>query len=162
MDGYADIRCDEDYERFYRAHAGSGTKLPPPLASASVYNQLQQRRQAAMATAGQTANRRAGCFAPAGACRGGSRRPWRPPGQVRHLPDETDCLDGKARRNPFGLPACVSCIGTAKTRITSAHLPAGEAQMAVLPELALAPGVSRPLQVQRRLLGSSTPDRNLR
>lgn len=64
--------------------------------------------------------------------------------------------------NPFGLPACVSCIGTAKTRITSAHLPAGEAQMAVLPELPLAPGVSRLLQVQRSLLGSSTLDRNLR
>ena len=68
MDGYADIRCDEDYERFYRAHAGSGTKLPPPLASASVYNQLQQRRQqAAMASAGQTAERWSGCFARAAA-----------------------------------------------------------------------------------------------
>ena len=94
MDGYADIRCDEDYERFYRAHAGSGTKLPPPLATASVYNQLQQRRQqAAMASAGWLADRCSGCFAPAGTCWGGSRRLR---GQVWHLPNETACLYGKA------------------------------------------------------------------
>jgi len=35
-DGYADIRCDEDYEAFYRAQLSAGRKLPPPL-------QLHQR-----------------------------------------------------------------------------------------------------------------------
>lgn len=30
-DGYADIRCDEDYEAFYRAQLNAGRKLPPPL-----------------------------------------------------------------------------------------------------------------------------------
>lgn len=35
-DGYADIRCDEDYEAFYRAQLNAGRRLPPPL-------QLEQR-----------------------------------------------------------------------------------------------------------------------
>ena len=30
-DGYADIRCDEDYEAFYRAQLNAGRRLPPPL-----------------------------------------------------------------------------------------------------------------------------------
>ena len=97
MDGYADIRCDEDYERFYRAHAGSGTKLPPPLATASVYNQLQQRRQqAAMASAGQTAQ---GCLAAlllqgsAGEVAGGHGGCQAKSGTCQ---TEADCLDGKA------------------------------------------------------------------
>ena len=39
-DGFTDIRCDEDYEKFYRAQTEAGRKLPPPLDPSTVYQQL--------------------------------------------------------------------------------------------------------------------------
>lgn len=55
---WSDIRCDDDYERFYQSQAESGRKLPPPLDSRTVYAQLpphlqqqltQQQQQQALA-----------------------------------------------------------------------------------------------------------------
>ena len=40
QDGYRDILCDEDYEKFYRTALGAGHKLPAPLSQSTVYNQL--------------------------------------------------------------------------------------------------------------------------
>jgi len=45
-DGWADIRCDEDYERFYQqSQAEGGRKLPPPLDNRTVYAQLPPHLQ---------------------------------------------------------------------------------------------------------------------
>jgi hypothetical protein len=44
-DGWSDIRCDEDYERFYQSQAEAGRKLPPPLDSRTVYAQLPPHLQ---------------------------------------------------------------------------------------------------------------------
>lgn len=40
QDGYRDILCDEDYEKFYRTALGAGRKLPPPLDQRTLYNEL--------------------------------------------------------------------------------------------------------------------------
>ena len=58
-DRYADIRVDEDYERFYRAQAASGKKLPPPLDSNTLYDRgsnLSAQAQAALAARLQGVN----------------------------------------------------------------------------------------------------------
>ncbi|KAK9804147.1 hypothetical protein WJX73_005118 [Symbiochloris irregularis] len=39
-DGLADIRFDEDYEKFYAAQLGAGRKLPPPVDNRTLYNDL--------------------------------------------------------------------------------------------------------------------------
>ena len=44
-EGWSDIRCDEDYERFYQSQAESGRKLPPPLDNRTVYAQLPPHLQ---------------------------------------------------------------------------------------------------------------------
>lgn len=58
-DRFADIRVDEDYERFYRAQAASGKKLPPPLESTTLYDRgsnLNAQAQAALAARLQGVN----------------------------------------------------------------------------------------------------------
>jgi hypothetical protein len=44
-EGYTDIRCDEDYEAFYRAQLEAGRKLPPPLDNRTLYETLPQHMQ---------------------------------------------------------------------------------------------------------------------
>lgn len=44
-EGFTDIRCDEDYEAFYRAQLQAGRKLPPPLDNSTVYLQLPPHLQ---------------------------------------------------------------------------------------------------------------------
>ena len=39
-DGLADIRFDDDYEKFYAAQLGAGRKLPPPVDNRTLYNDL--------------------------------------------------------------------------------------------------------------------------
>ena len=44
-EGFTDIRCDEDYEAFYRAQLEAGRKLPPPLDNRTLYETLPQHVQ---------------------------------------------------------------------------------------------------------------------
>ena len=44
-DNLGDIRCDEDYEAFYRAQLQAGKRLPPPLDSSTVYQKLPAHLQ---------------------------------------------------------------------------------------------------------------------
>ncbi|EIE25983.1 hypothetical protein COCSUDRAFT_64928 [Coccomyxa subellipsoidea C-169] len=44
-EGFSDIRCDEDYEAFYRAQLEAGRKLPPPLEHGTVYEKLPPHLQ---------------------------------------------------------------------------------------------------------------------
>ena len=44
-DNLGDIRCDEDYEAFYRAQLQAGKRLPPPLDSSTVYSELPPHLQ---------------------------------------------------------------------------------------------------------------------
>lgn len=44
-DNLGDIRCDEDYEAFYRAQLQAGKRLPPPLDSSTVYSKLPPHLQ---------------------------------------------------------------------------------------------------------------------
>lgn len=49
----ADIRLDEDYDRFYAAQVASGKKLPPPLDNRTLYQELPQYQQLPQAQAAQ-------------------------------------------------------------------------------------------------------------
>lgn len=42
LSALADIRLDEDYDRFYQAQIASGKKLPPPLDNRTLYQELSQ------------------------------------------------------------------------------------------------------------------------
>ncbi len=52
---FTDIRVDEDYERFYRAQAASGKKLPPPLDNRTIYNELPQHMSQGLSVQAQAA-----------------------------------------------------------------------------------------------------------
>ena len=39
-EGLAEIRFDEDYEKFYTAQLGAGRKLPPPVDNRTLYSEL--------------------------------------------------------------------------------------------------------------------------
>ncbi len=45
LNAMADIRLDEDYDRFYHAQIASGKKLPPPLDNRTLYQELPQYHQ---------------------------------------------------------------------------------------------------------------------
>jgi hypothetical protein len=45
LSALADIRLDEDYDRFYQAQIASGKKLPPPLDNRTLYQDLPQYQQ---------------------------------------------------------------------------------------------------------------------
>ena len=45
LSALADIRLDEDYDRFYHAQVASGKKLPPPLDNRTLYQELPQYQQ---------------------------------------------------------------------------------------------------------------------
>ncbi len=52
---FTDIRVDKDYERFYRAQAASGKKLPPPLDNRTIYNELPQHMSQGLSVQAQAA-----------------------------------------------------------------------------------------------------------
>lgn len=86
LSALADIRLDEDYDRFYAAQVASGKKLPPPLDNRTLYQELPQYQglpgAGAAAAAGQISPELAQHLLQQQAARAASASPAPPPNGI--------------------------------------------------------------------------------